>query len=408
MLSLQTVLFPTDDSPAAEAARPVAARLAHRHGAALHVLHVEIVPPVGDLRFDPFPEPPEPGPEGVVEVRRRFPTAGGAILAYADEAGADLIVMGTHGRTGFNHLMMGSTAEYVLRRADCPVLTVGPQAGAPADGPILATVEFTSDSDAALETAVALAEAGGVALVALHVVEPIVMPVPYAVSVVAIDQGELVDRVRSTLGRWLATRATGPVRASVEVRRGAAVDQILDVARELGAGLVVQASHGRKGISRILLGSVAETVARLAPCPVLTLRAGVPGLVRPDVPDAATLPVPRDDWAALFDALSTRASGAPHRVTVEVVSPDADGVLYDSARLIGVTYDERDDAIEVMVEGGEHHVVRPFAMRSTAGAWTLDAAHDAAAPGPWTLDIVRADGARERISIRPAGEADPP
>ena len=53
MLSIHTVLFPTDDSPCADAARPLAERLARQHGATLHVLRIEVVPPVGDLRFDP-------------------------------------------------------------------------------------------------------------------------------------------------------------------------------------------------------------------------------------------------------------------------------------------------------------------------------------------------------------------
>ncbi|MEM1118080.1 MAG: universal stress protein [Bacteroidota bacterium] len=404
MLDLTTILFPTDDSPAAEAARPVAERFARRHGAALHVLRVEIVPPVGDLRFDAEADT-QVTDAGVVEVRRRHPTAGGAILAYADEIGADLVVMGTHGRSGFTNMVMGSTAEFVLRRADCPVLTVGPKAGAPESGPILAPVEFTSDSDAALETAVALAEAEGVPLVAVHVVEPVVMPVPYAVSVSAVDQSGLVDRVRETLQTWMQTRATGPVRASVEVREGDAIGQILDAASAHTAALIVQASHGRTGVARVLLGSIAEAVARRAPCPVLTLRTGVPGLVRDADPEAATTPIPRADWGQLFDVLSRRAAQAPHAVSVAVVSPDASGTVYDRARLLGVTYDERDDAVGVMVEGGQHHVVRPFAIRSTAGAWTLDAARDADAPGPWTLDVIRADGAHERIAIAPISEA---
>ena len=76
--------------------------------------------------------------DGVVQVRRRFPMPADAILAYAEEIGADLLVMGTHGRTGIDRLSLGSTVESVLRRAPCPVLTVSPRAAGAAVGPVLA------------------------------------------------------------------------------------------------------------------------------------------------------------------------------------------------------------------------------------------------------------------------------
>lgn len=403
MIQVQTVVFPTDDSACAEAARSVAERLAERYGAALHVLRVEVVPPAGDLRFDPVPEP-DTSSGGVVEARRRFPTAADAILLYADEVDADLVVMGTHGRTGVDRLTLGSTAERVLRQLACPVLTVGPGADASVVGPVLAPLAFESTSDVALETAAALAADAGTSVVALHVVEPVEVPVPYMMALPPVDEADLTARVKQTLGRWVAGHADGPAPITTAVRHGDAASEIVAAARERGAGLVVQASHGRRGLSRWLLGSVAEAVVRRAPCPVLTLRAGARRLVRSDG-EAEALPVPRADWSALFDALSDRAARAPHAVTVEVVSPDAEGVLYDGVRLLGVTYDGRDDAVEVMVEGGGHHVVHPFAVRSAAGPWTLDAARDDGAPGPWTLDVVRADGTRERITVRSAEPA---
>ena len=274
MLSIQTVLFPTDDSPSAEAARAVAEALAQRHGAALHVLHVEVVPPVADLRFDPLPRgaDPAPVPGGSIDVYRRFPTAGDAIVEYANEADADLIVMGTHGRSGFNRFTLGSTAEHVLRRAPCPVLTVGPEAEADLAGPILAPLAFESASDVALETGAALAADRGTRLLALHVVEPVEIPVPYLMTIPPFDPTDLTERVERTLRRWVSSVGDGLAPIDIEVRHGDAVGQILDAARERGAALIVQASHGRRGIGRWLLGSVAEEVVRRAPCPVLTLR----------------------------------------------------------------------------------------------------------------------------------------
>ncbi len=404
MLRIKTVLFPTDDSPAAEAARPVAQAWAERHGATLHVLRVEIVPPAGDLRFDPAPtEDIRTG--AVVEARRRFPTAADAIRLYAEEVEVDLVVMGTHGRSGWNRLSLGSTAEAVLRQSPCPVVTVGPKADAEASGPVLAPLAFESSSDLALETAVALAAETGTHVVALHVIEPVEIPVPYAMTVEPFDRSTIEGRVTATLDRWVDSVAGDTAPVETGVRHGAAALQIAEAAEDLGAGLIVQASHGRRGLSRWLLGSVAEEVVRRAPCPVLTLRADARQMARSG--DEDSLAVPRADWAALFDALSRRAAASRHEVSVEVASPDATGVVFRAARLVGLTYDPRSDELDVIAEGGEHHVVRPFAVRSEAGAWTLDGALDEAAPGPWTLEVVGADGARQRVAVRPAGGVGP-
>ncbi len=403
MLRAQTLLFPTDDSASAEAARPLAERLARRHGATLHILRVEVVPPVADLRFDPAPEADQTA-EGVVEARRRFPSAADAILLYADEIEADLIVMGTHGRTGFNRLTLGSTTERVIRRAPCAVLTVGPESETEAHGPVLAPLAFESASDTALETAVAVAEAEGRRVVALHVVEPIDIPVPYLMTLPPFDPEDLTGRVEQTMARWATTYAER-VPVGTEVRLGNAAARILDVAGEINPGLIVQASHGRRGLERWLLGSVAEAIVRKAPCPVLTLRVGARSLVAAD--DRPGLAVPRPDWPDLFDALSRHATTVPHEVSVEVISPDATGTIFRSVPLVGITYDPRSEALDVIAESGEHHIVHPFAIRSEAGAWVLDGALDPDAPGPWVLDVVGADGTRQRVTVRPVATTVP-
>ena len=402
MLHIQTVLFPTDDSDAAEAARTVADAWTRRYGATLHVLRVEIVPPASDLRFDPTPTQGT-GTSDVVEARRRFPTASSAITDYAREIEADLIVIGTHGRSGWNRLSLGSTTEAVLRQSPCPVVTVGPDAAPQVAGPVLAPLAFESSSDLALETAVALAAERGTHVVALHVIEPVETPVPYVWALPPVHETDIEARVAASLTRWAEGVAGDAAPVETEVRHGDAALQIADAAQEVGAGLVVQASHGRRGLSRWLLGSVAESVVRRASCPVLTLRADARQIVRPD--EGVSLAVPRDDWASLFDALSHRAAASRCVVSVEVVSPDATGTVFRDAPLIGLTYDPRSDELDVIAEGSEHHVVRPFAIRSEAGSWALDGALDDGAPGPWTLDIVGADGIRERIVVCPIVEA---
>ena len=125
VMNFREIVLPTDFSPASEAASRVARDLAMASGARLHLVHV--VPPVTD-----------PGSAGSNLAREATRLGGGLttnvallhgraahrITTYARERGADLIVMGTHGRTGFSRRLLGSVAEAVVRTASCPVLTV--------------------------------------------------------------------------------------------------------------------------------------------------------------------------------------------------------------------------------------------------------------------------------------------
>jgi nucleotide-binding universal stress UspA family protein len=140
MLELRTILHPTDYSRAADYAFRLAASLARDHGARLVVLHVN-PPPLND--FDPE-EKDEIFKERLWAAYHRLEAAeprvrevhidtmwvdgdpAREILRLAKEVGCDLIVMGTHGRTGLERLLMGSVAEQVSRKAPCPVLTAKP------------------------------------------------------------------------------------------------------------------------------------------------------------------------------------------------------------------------------------------------------------------------------------------
>ena len=135
------VLFPTDFSPASEAAGRIARAMALEAGARLHVLHV--VPPVTDASVfrEQLTRVGQGLAEGLrVETALRSGLAGRAIVHYAHEKGVDLIVLGTHGRTGWSHAILGSVAETVVRLAPCPVLTVpaGPRVPAGAAEPAAA------------------------------------------------------------------------------------------------------------------------------------------------------------------------------------------------------------------------------------------------------------------------------
>lgn len=139
MLAVQTILHPTDFSPQSRHAFWLACALARDYGARLIALHVMVVPTitVGEGVVAP-PSPAELSdaargqldrlevPHENVRVERRLEEgdAVDGILRVAREVHADLVVMGTHGRTGLGRLLMGSVAEQVMRKAPCPVLTV--------------------------------------------------------------------------------------------------------------------------------------------------------------------------------------------------------------------------------------------------------------------------------------------
>ena len=165
MLTLKDILVATDFSECSGTALTYARELAHRFGARLHVLHALEVPQlqflgtdalsmnVQELRvqmeadaradLDRLITPDDRRDLRAVTVIRDRQTPTEAITQYAADEHIDLVVVGTHGRRGFSHLVMGSVAEKVVRSAPCPVLTVRqherefvvPTAGIPAPAP---------------------------------------------------------------------------------------------------------------------------------------------------------------------------------------------------------------------------------------------------------------------------------
>jgi nucleotide-binding universal stress UspA family protein len=141
MLKIQTILHPTDFSPRSEHAFQLACSLARNHGARLLVLHVidQPIATYGGVMTAPPPPPPveerkaaqeqlrrmcASEPKLLIEHRLQEGDPARWILQIATDCKCDLIVMGTHGRTGLRRLLMGSVAEQVLRNAACPVLTL--------------------------------------------------------------------------------------------------------------------------------------------------------------------------------------------------------------------------------------------------------------------------------------------
>lgn len=279
-----SILLPTDGSDPADAAAEAAITLAGRFDADLHVVHVRDVgalPPsvdeadVADLGAV--------GESAVTAVTDRAADAGvtatravieddgpvhETILAYADKHGVDCLVMGTHGRTGLDRVILGSVAEETLRASPVPVLTVHEGTAVTGDfGSILVPTDGSAAAEAAASHAIDLAATTGAALHVVHVVD-----VP--VSDAGLTAGAVLDALEEAGQRAIDRVLTLAKAADVStieasVLSGTPYRAIVDYADDQGIDCIVMGTHGRSGLERYLLGSVTERVIRLSGVPVL-------------------------------------------------------------------------------------------------------------------------------------------
>jgi len=288
MIHLNRILFPTDGSECAEAARRHAHYLADRFEATLHVIHVEereaeLADVIDVSEADVLADlhAPKQGRSLVAEPRvleRRVvhPSAAGGILSYTAEHDTNLIVMGTHGRGGLQRLMLGSVAEEVVRRAPVPVMTIGESPSLPEDmeeGNLLVPVDFSGQQARLISHAREVALAYGMTLTLLHVVERTGLPDVYGVLSEVPDPAVITERAKDGLEEQADELRAHGIDVRVEVRHGHPAGETLDAAEALGADLLAIATHGRSGVRRMLMGSVAEKVIRRAPCPVFTVKS---------------------------------------------------------------------------------------------------------------------------------------
>lgn len=212
------------------------------------------------------------------------PSPSESINAEAGEWGAHLVVLGTQSQPSRDPTLLGRTTELVVAGAPCPVLTVrcapesGEQRGLSAPAPsadiqrILAPVDFSKCSLDALEYAAQLARRFSAVLRILHVLEPIyhdpelgLSPIEESTKHRAQSESRLSVLAASLQGHELSVQTA--------IRGGIAAESILDSQQEQGSDMIVMGTHGRRGLSYVVSGSVAEAVLRQADCPVLTVRA---------------------------------------------------------------------------------------------------------------------------------------
>jgi len=205
------------------------------------------------------------------------------ILMRAADLPADIIVMGTHGAGGFEHLMLGSVAEKVVRKATCPVITVPPHAER-ADGPfrkIVCAVDFSEWSVAALDAACAIAQENEGSVTAVHVIEwpwqeppaPDFSQLPPAEAAALLEYRRYQETMaESRLDAMKKDVCGDRCRLDTRIAHGKPYAEILCTAERARADLIVIGVHGRSSLDVFFFGSTTHQVVRRAPCPVLTLR----------------------------------------------------------------------------------------------------------------------------------------
>jgi nucleotide-binding universal stress UspA family protein len=216
------------------------------------------------------------------------------ILDYLEKTSCDLIVMGTQGRPWYQRIVIGSTAETIVRTSALPVLIIhntGSGQAAPALKRLLLTTDFSVGGLGSEKWALQLATHGAEEVTLIHAVENPLLDV-YEPDQAEIDLRKIMEESRQHPPRsaqpfWdhahrVAHAKLSLIRqqflgthAQVElvVREGPAAEDILRVAEEKNVDLIVMATHGRSGVRRLVLGSVTEKVIRATARPVLTVRS---------------------------------------------------------------------------------------------------------------------------------------
>jgi nucleotide-binding universal stress UspA family protein len=307
----RSLLVPLDGSAFGEQALPLALAIARRANAALEVVHV--MAPLASVYAESL-FTPDPHLElqvrahqqeyldrivrrlqGTAPVRATATLLDGAptvaLEAHAAACGADLVVMTTHGRGVMGRFWMGSVADYLIRHLALPVLLVHPReegreaAADPAPRHILLPLDGSPLAEQMIEPAAALGALTGAEITLLRVIRPM-LPAQYALQHASAGSGlqhlldeveqahEEVRRQAAAYLEGIASRLQGrglKVQTRVAVEDQAAL-AILHEAAPPATDLVALQTHGRGGLSRLLLGSVADKVVRGSAVPVLVQR----------------------------------------------------------------------------------------------------------------------------------------
>ncbi len=296
----QSILVPLDGSPLAEQAIPIAQAIAERARCKLKLVliheplllmesgpaytKVELARQKADrdyLKSVTARLRERLGRSVSSAVLRRMPLAR-TLTTYIRELGADLVVMTTHGRGGIRRAWLGSITDQLIRMSEVPILVVRSSETAPAESSvglseILVPLDGSPLAEAVLEPAAALARLWDAEISLLQVVLPVPLasdpplpfPTGYSDQMTRIQRESARDYVRDVAERL---RESGVKASGVEVLGAGVAGTLLDLARPGRTSLVAVATHGRGGLHRLVVGSVADKLVRAAEVPVLVVR----------------------------------------------------------------------------------------------------------------------------------------
>jgi nucleotide-binding universal stress UspA family protein len=302
-LRLRSILVPTDFSEESFKALSYALAFAREFNAALWIAHV-VEPAYPSPGIDAMLTIPDEQPLLETAEKRlakivaeqvpteidshTFVTIGTAyesIVSTARDRDIDLIIASTHGRTGINRVLFGSTAERIVHHAPCPLLLVRQRehefltsiAQSKTEPTIqlkriLVPIDFSECSRKALHYAKALAAQWHAEVVPVHAFESMYVTGGEPGLIVTTEkfQAELAEQTRKRLTTFLAQE--GLEDSAHVLRMGTPYREILDLAENSAADLIVLGTHGHSAVHRFLLGSTTERIVRHARCPVLVVR----------------------------------------------------------------------------------------------------------------------------------------
>lgn len=300
-MEIHSLLVTTDFSEFSRKTYPAACALARKHGWTVHVAHVAgSLPPFCYLHAEgistiiPQDEYFEELDRRLVEEVKGDPSFEGldvtthllshespheAIVEFVEERGVGMIIISTHGHTGWTHVLLGSVTEKVVRFSPVPVLTYREREGASqpyAPQRVLVPFDFSQNSRAVLPAVAFLAENYSSEFVFLFVLDA------SATSGFPFSSGALYESMQRAAAEApkiarerfdeIQRREFPDIDAEFEIAEGIPAREIVERAKELKSDLILMGTHGWTGTRRFILGGVAEKTVRKAPCSVLTVR----------------------------------------------------------------------------------------------------------------------------------------
>lgn len=297
-MQINQILVPTDFSENAQHAVDYAIEMAKQCSAKLHLLHTPVIPTylLMDLSYSPGPEAvtrilnesqealdkqantiAEAGVEHFTAIREG--TVHEVIRDYAKEHDVDLVVVGTHGRTGVSKLMYGSVTERVIKTVHTPIIVVPPQDGKTRPTSVVVSYDFSGPAKRAAEVAQAIHCAVPGPLHLVHSYLDVWGEYTDRGAVV----GEAAEKRREALRLGLQEMLEADAKQlfpgdaqNVETHlvTGDPAEGILEVAADVGATLVCAGTTGKSGIERLLIGSVARRLLHDCKVPLLLTHDG--------------------------------------------------------------------------------------------------------------------------------------